>query len=49
MKARNMPNEMHAARTLVVSSEKSHHFCRAASSRSITLSATGDIDAFLYY
>ena len=44
MKARNVPNETHTASTVVVKSETSHHFCRAASSRWITLSAAGDIE-----
>ena len=46
MKASNVPNETHSASTVVVSSENNHHFCRAASSRWITLSAAGDIEHF---
>ncbi len=39
MNAKNMPNDRLTASAVVVSSEKSHHFCRVASSRSITFSA----------
>ena len=44
MKAIIAPSDAHNANTAVVKSETSHHFCRAASSRWITLSAAGDIE-----
>ncbi len=41
--AKNMPNEQLAASTVVLKSENSHHFWRAASRRSMVFSALGDI------
>ena len=43
MNAMSMPNEAAPASIVVVKSEKNHHFCRAPSSRRITVSAAGDI------